>query len=351
MAEPTPAPAWRQRIAWGAAWSTAITLVGAFLITALVLLATGQSAGKTFSIIVQSGLGSPSAIGDTLLQATPLILTGLATALSFRAGVFNVGVEGSLYLGAFAAAWVGFTFTRLPGVPLILLALLFAALVGAVWLAIPGWLKVRLHVDEVVSTLMLNYVATNLTSYLVNYPFLPPGVANSMSAKVAPQAQLPRLLPPSQLNLSLLIALALVAVFAWLLQRTTFGLALRTVGNNPEFARTVGIPVERVLLTAMVLSGAIGALAGAGQVLGVNYRFIDGFSPGWGFDGITIALLARHNPWGIVAAALLFGLMRNGGGMIQVFSKVPISIVQIMQAAVIILVTAQVAIPRLRRRV
>ena len=324
--------------------------MGAFLITALVLFATGQDAGKTFSIILQSGLGSASAIGDTLLQATPLILTGLATALSFRAGVFNVGVEGALYLGAFAAAWVGFTFTHLPGLPLILLALLFAALVGAAWLAIPGWLKTRLHVDEVVSTLMLNYVATNLTSYLVNYPFLPPGVANSMSAKVAPQAQLARLMPPSQLNLSLLIALALVAVLAWVLRRTTFGLALRTVGNNPEFARTVGIPVERVLLTAMMLSGAIGALAGAGQVLGVNYRFIDGFSPGWGFDGITIALLARHNPWGILAAAMLFGLMRNGGGMIQVFSKVPISIVQIMQAAVILLVTAQVAIPRLRRR-
>lgn len=310
------------------AWSTAATLTGALLVTAFILWMTGQPVFGTFVLILRTGLGSVPGLADTLLQATPLIFTGLATALSFRAGVFNVGVEGALYLGAFAAA----------------------VLVGGLWLAVPAALKVYLRVDEVVSTLMLNYVAINLTSYLVNYPFRAPGLANSMSPPVAEQGHLARLLPPSQLNLSLVIAVLLTIALAGVLDRTRLGFEIRTVGHNPEFARIMGISVARVTLTVMVLSGAIGGLAGGAHVLGVNYRFIDGFSPGWGYEGITIALLARHNPWGILAAGLLFGVLRNGGGMIQIFSHVPISIIDILQATIVLLVTAQVVWPRPGRR-
>lgn len=332
------------------AWSTAATLTGALLVTAFILWTTGQPVLSTFVLILRTGLGSVPGLADTLLQATPLIFTGLATALSFRAGVFNVGVEGALYLGAFAAAWVGFSFPGLPGPVLILAAFAAAVLVGGLWLAVPAALKVYLRVDEVVSTLMLNYVAINLTSYLVNYPFRAPGLANSMSPPVAEQGHLARLLPPSQLNISLVIAVLLTIAVAGVLDRTRLGFEIRTVGHNPEFARIMGISVARVTLTVMVLSGAIGGLAGGAHVLGVNYRFIDGFSPGWGYEGITIALLARHNPWGILVAGLLFGVLRNGGGMIQIFSHVPISIIDILQATIVLLVTAQVVLPRPGRR-
>jgi len=355
VAEPTaspPAPSpshWRTQLALATAWSTGVTFAGALALTALVLWLTGQPVFGTFALMLRTALGSKVGLADTLLQATPLILCGLACAVSFRAGVFNVGVEGALYLGAFAAAWTGFTFVGLGRLPLIAACLVAAAVVGALWLAVPAALKAYLDVDEVVSTLMLNYVALSVTSYLVNYPFRAPGLANSMSPAVAEQARLTRLLPPSQLNASLILALLLTLAVAWMFGRTRLGVSIRTLGNNPRFARVMGIPVPRLMVLTMLLSGAIGGLAGGSQVLGVNYRFIDGFSPGWGFDGITITLLARHNPWGILVTALVFGMLRNGGGMIQVFSKVPISIVDILQAAVILLVTAQVAVPSLRR--
>ncbi|RLC95291.1 MAG: ABC transporter permease, partial [Chloroflexi bacterium] len=282
--------------------------------------------------------------------ATPLIFTGLATAVAFRAGVFNVGVEGSLYMGAFAAAWVGFTFTELPGWLLVPLAFILAGIVGGLWCLIPGYLKARLRVDEIVTTIMLNYVAILFTSYLVNGPFLVPGLANAMSEKIAPAAQLARLAPPSQLNLSFVIALAAVVVTAFLFQRTTMGFELRTVGANPLFARWSGMPLGSVILKVMFLSGLLGGLAGAGQVLGVHYRFVANFSPGFGFDGITIALLGRNSPLGTLFAALLFGVLRNGGSTMELFTDVPRDLISILEATIIFFVAIEFSLAWLRRR-
>lgn len=335
-------------------WSTAVrfvvTSLVALAIGAVVILISRQSPLEAYSLLFKGAFGSREGLADTLLCATPLILTGLATGIAFRAGVFNVGVEGSLYLGAFGAAWVGFTFTSMPGWLLILFAVVISALAGGVWSLVPASLKVRLGVDEVVSTIMLNYVAILFTSYLVNYPFLPPGVANSMSAPIAPQARLARLLPPSQLNTSFLWALLAAVIVAWTYRKTTLGYEMRMVGSNSAFARASGINVGAVIYRSMWISGLLGGLAGAAQILGVNYRFIDGFSPGYGFDGMTVALLAKNDPVGIVAGALLFGALRNGGSTIQLFSSIPISLVDILQAVVVLLATAEVVLPRLRYR-
>ncbi len=327
-----------------------ITLAVALLMGALVIQVSGKDALGAYRTLFTTALGSRLSIADSLLASTPLIFTGLATAIAFRAGVFNVGVEGSLYLGAFAAAWVGFTWTALPGFLLIPLAFLAAGMVGGVWGLLPGYLKAYLRVDEIVTTIMLNYVAILFTSYLVNYPFLAPGLANSMSPKIAPAAQLPRLMKPSQLNLAFPIALLCVLALWFLMRRTTLGYELRMAGDNPIFARWAGMPVARTILQVMFISGFLGGLAGAGQVLGVNYRFVDGFSPGYGFDGITVALLGRNTPLGSLLAALLFGALRSGGSTMELFTDVPRDLIRVLEATIIFFVSAQFTFGFLRRR-
>jgi len=324
----------------------AVMLVVSLLITAAVMALSGKNPWEAYRVLFASALGSPVAVADTLLVATPLIFSGLATAISFRAGVFNIGVEGSLYLGAFAAAWVAFTFTGLPGGLLVSLAFLLAGLIGGLWLLLPGYLKAYLSVDEIVTTIMLNYVAIFFTSYLVNYPFAVPGLANAMSPRIAEQAMLPRLLPPSQFNVGFFVAVAAVVATWFLFSRTTLGFELRTLGLNPVFAVWSGMPSARVILKTMFISGFLGGLAGAGQVLGVNYRFVANFSPGYGFDGIAVALLANNNPVGSFLAALLFGVLRNGGATMELMLDIPLEIVRILEGTIILFVTAQFAFAR-----
>lgn len=325
------------------------TFTAALLVGAAILLVSGRSPLAIYGLLWQQSFGSGSAVADTLLNATPLIFTGVATALAFQAGVFNVGVEGSMYLGAFAAAWVGFTLTALPGWLLVPLAFVGAAAAGLVWALIPAVLKAYLQVDEVVTTLLLNYVAIDFTAYLVTYPFLAPGAANSMSVPVAGQAELPRLVASSQLNAGFLVALAVAVMAAWLIRRSVLGFEIRSLGQNPWFARTMGMPLARTVVLAMCISGLIGGLGGATQVLGVNYRFVQGFSPGYGFDGITVALMANNNPIGAILGAVLIGALRNGGTTMQLFTNIPLDLVNVLQAIVILLVTVDVGL-RFRAR-
>lgn len=328
-----------------------ITIEMALIAGGIILEVSGKDALDTYRVLFEWGLGTPRARANSLLAATPLIFTGIATAIAFRAGVFNVGVEGSLYMGALGAAWVGFTFTGWSQLPLVAGAFVLAGIAGGLWGLIPGYLKARLRVDEVVSTIMLNYVAIEFTSYMVQSgPFFLPGMANAMSKTVAPQAQLPRLVTASQFNASFFVALAAVGVVMWLMQRSTFGYEARMVGDNPLFARWSGIPAAGTILRVMFLSGLIGGLAGAGQVLGVHYNFTARFSRGFGFDGITIALLGRNSPVGVLIGALLFGVLRSGGTTIEVFTDVPIDLVDIVQALIIFFVAIDLSTDWLSRR-
>ena len=329
---------------------TMFTVLLALIVSGVIVQLSGKDAVQAYQVLFNSAFGTSRGLANTLLATTPLIFTGLATLVAFRAGVFNVGVEGSLYVGAFAAAWVGFTFVELPGVVLVPLAFLVGALVGGLWGLIPGYLKARLRVDEIVTTIMLNYVAILFTDYLVTGPFFVPGMANAMSAEVAPQAQLPRLVERSQLNLSFLVALGAFIVVAFLLRRTTLGFEIKTVGTNPIFARWIGMPVGRTIVMVMFLSGLIGGLAGAGQALGVHYRFVSGFSNGLGFDGIVIALLGRNTPIGVLFSALFLGALRNGASTLEMFTQIPRDLVDIVIALVIFFVAVDVSVGWLRRR-
>jgi simple sugar transport system permease protein len=315
----------------------------ALVVGGIVLAATGRDALGTYVLLAEQSFGGPVAIANTLVAATPILLAGLATAIPFRAGVFTIGVEGSLYLGAFAAAWVGFTFVALQGAELIVLALASACLAGAAWSLPPALLRAWLGVDEVVSTLMLNYVAVLLTSYLVNDHFLAPGVANSMSPLVADQARLQPLMARTQLTAAFVIALAATALVAVVFRATAAGYDLRIAGLSPRFAAASGIGLAMVIVGAMLASGVLGGLAGGLQVLGVNYRFIDRFSPGYGFTGIAVALLGRNRPLGVLVAALFFGALANGGSMIQLFSDIPIDLIILLQGAVMILAVTRFA--------
>lgn len=332
----------------GAAWAL-LPFVAALVAGALVLLVTGRDPVATYGLLLEQSLGSTQAIANTLVQTTPVLFTGLATAFAFRAGVFNVGVEGSLYVGAFAAAWVGFTFLGVPGLILIPAAVLLAAAVGAVWSFVPGFLRARWQVDEVVTTLMLNFVAIQLTSYLVNGPFLAVGTANSMSPLVAPEARLGSLAPPSQLSIGFPLAIAAAAAFWFVFRKTTLGYELNLVGSSSRFAATAGISLVRVIVLAMVMSGVIAGIAGAVQVLGVNGRFIDHFSPGFGFTGLAVALLGRNTAIGCVLAALFFGALSNGSAMMQLFSDIPLDLVNVLSGLVMILAVVDFAGLRPRR--
>lgn len=327
-----------------------LTLLVALIMGALVMELSGKDSLAAYQVLLESALGSKNAIANTLLAATPLIFSGLGAAIAFRAGVFNVGVEGAIYVGAFGAAWVGFTFLGLPGAALISLCFLMAAVVGGIWCYFPGVLKARLNVDEIVTTIMLNYVAILLTSYLVNYPFRLPGLANAMSAEVAPQALLARLAPPSQLSTGFILAVVAAIVIAFLFKRLRLGFELRTVGDNPMFARWSGMPAAGVIEKVMFISGLLGGLAGAVQVLGVNYRFVANFSPGYGFTGIAIALLARNSPLGTLLAALLFGILRSGSSTMEIFTDVPRDLITVLEATVILFVALEFSLSWLRRK-
>lgn len=347
-AAPLPTASRHRFNAMGAAL---LPLVIALVLAALVLFAAGHNPFEVYSLLATESFGGTRRIAATLSAATPLILTGLATAIAFRAGAFNVGVEGCVYVGGLAAAWVGFTYAGLPALAVIPLALVAGLVVGAFWMLVPGVLKARLDVDEVVTTLMLNFVAISLTAWLVNGPLLAPGSANSATPMVSAAARLPRILPPSTLNVGFLIALVLLALY-WLWdKRAVLGFETRLAGLNPRFAIASGIDVPGLLIKMMLVSGAIGGLAGGIHALGTVGRFVNGFSPGYGFTGIAVALLGRGSAVGILLAAILFGALSTSGATIQLFSDVPIEIVDVLQGMVMIFAVARFGwIVKRRRR-
>ena len=314
----------------------AMPFVAALLVGAILLTITGRDPFSTYAELFNEALGGQSRIAATLTTATPLIFTGLATAIAFRAGVFNVGVEGF--------AWIG-----LGGTLQMLAALGFGAFVGGLWMLLPGWLRARMDVDEVVTTLMLNFIAIGIALWLVNGPLLAAGSATSATPMVLAEARLPRLMPPSTLNAGFLIGLAALGAYGVWLRLRVGGFENRLVGLNPRFARSVGISVSSVILLAIVLSGVIGGLGGATHALGVVGRFSEGFSPGYGFTGIAVALLGRNRPVGILIGALIFGALTSAGTTVQLFADIPLDLVQVLEGTVMMLAVVE-AVRWARRR-
>lgn len=277
---------------------------------------------------------------NTLERATPLIAAGLAFAITFRAGLFNIGVQGQLMLGATFAAYVGFAFD-LPVVLHVTLAVIAGLIGGALWGSIPGILKATTGAHEVIVTIMLNNVARLLLLYLLTRAaFQREGRQDPISPFVGENATLGQLFSGSRLHVGLLVALAATVVVWWVLNRSTFGFQLRAVGLNPNAATTAGMSVGRTYVMVFLLSGALAGLAGASEALG-TFRFLEpGVAGELGFDAITVALLGRAQPWGTVAAAILFGALRAGGGRMQAATGTPIDIVLVVQALIVLFIVA-----------
>jgi general nucleoside transport system permease protein len=327
-----------------------IPVAAGLAVGAIALTATGWDPLSVYRLLLREAVGSQERIEATLGAATPLLFAGLATAVAFRAGVFNIGVEGSFVLGGLAGAWLGAALNA-TGWLLIPVCLASGALAGALWLLPPALLRARLGVDEVVTTLMLNFVALSLASWIVNTLLLAEGTANSASDPIQARAELPELGGDGIVTLALPIALIAVTLYAVWGRSSSAGFEQRMTGINARFANAVGIPVGRVLIGAMVVSGLVAGLGGAAHALGVVHRFSEGFSPGYGFTGIAIALLARNGALGIVLGSLLFGALASAGTTAQLFSDIPLDIVDVLQGTVMVVATAQViALGRRRAR-
>lgn len=306
------------------------------IVTATVLLRiAGFDVLEGYQAMLEGIVGSTITVADAFARATPLIFTGLAVAIALQAGLFNVGVEGQLLLGAMAAAIVGLI-QGIPGWVQIPLAFLAAAVVGGLWGMIPAFLKARFHAHEVITTIMLNYVVTLLTGYLANYTFHPESEMMPATGYIATSAELPRLIAGSQLTSGLFIAIVCAVLLAVLLRRSFLGYEIRAVGLNYEAAEAKGISQTRIWLLTMLISGAIAGMGGAGEVLGVHRRFIEGFSPGYGFDGIAVALMGSSNPLGTVPAGIVLGAIRSGASAMDRTTQIPADFIFVLQGLILI---------------
>lgn len=277
---------------------------------------------------------------ESLVLSTPYIFTGLSVAVGFRCGLFNIGAEGQFFMGALGAAFIGYSIDGLPAYIHLPLALLGGALAGAIWGAIPGFLKARFGAHEVVNTIMMNWIAFRLSDWLLTGPMKSSGF-RPVTPNVAVTAEIPRFFPdPLRFNWGFVLALLAAAFVYWLLFKTTVGFEVRAVGANPDAAKYAGMSVMRNFVLVMTISGALAGLAGSVQVLGVDHWVGQGFSAGYGFDSIALALLGKSHPLGVVFAALLFGILRGGATSMQSLARIPIHIISVIQGMVIIFVAA-----------
>ncbi len=331
------------------------------------LQATWTSISNAYGALFTGSFGNPTRISDgiqtylatgdnklllrsiypfteSLVTATPYIFSGLAVAIGFRAGLFNIGAEGQFFIGALCSAFIGYSIKGLPWFIHLPLALLAGAAGGAAWGAIPGYLKARFGAHEVVNTIMMNWIAFRLSDWLLSGPMQAAGF-RPVTPNVEVAAQLPRLFPdPLRFNWGFFLALAMAWLIYWILFKTTTGFEIRAVGANPDAAKYSGMSITRNIVLVMTISGALAGLAGSAQVLGVDYWVGQGFSSGYGFDAIALALLGKSHPLGIVLAGLLFGFLRSGAISMQSIARIPIDIISVIQGLVIIFVAAPVII-------
>lgn len=329
----------------------AVILSVALAVGAVIILASGKSPLVAYRALFRGAFGNLISIANTLDRSTIMILAGLAAVVAFSTSVMNLGIEGQLYMGAFAAAWVGFSIHGLPSILHIPLCLIAGVAAGALWSLPAILLKTRWNVEEIVTTLMMNYIATLFTAYLVAFPFKSDTTIMPGTDPLDKSAMLPRFVQGSVLNLGFVLALVLVVVVYWFLFRTRQGYELRMVGLNRRFAVYSGLPVRRSALLGMVLSGALAGLGGAVIIQGFFGRFITGFSRGYGWDGIVISYLARNNPIGVIPAALFYAALANGSLTMQSATQVPSVLVVTIKGVIMFLVTVQAVLAYLKKRV
>lgn len=337
-----------------------IAVIFALLVGAIVIKLIGEDPIFVYKTLFSNAIGNRDGWGNVLFRATPLIFTGLTVAFAFRCGLFNIGGEGQMYIGSFLATWVGFTFANLPALLLIPLCILSAATGGALWAAVPGILKAKTGVHEVIVTIMMNWIASSLTFFLV-LKFKAPPTAAMITAgvkqmiphtnEIAEAARLPRLYTifkflnidfPSynQINISFFIAIGAAILAYYILWKTNLGYEIRAVGYSPLAAEYGGISVGKNIILAMMISGAFAGLVATNEVMGFKYRWRQELFTGLGFNGIAVALLGKNHPFGVVLSAILFGILNYGGAIVNIYTagRIPRELIMVLQAVIVIFV-------------
>ena len=335
-------PGWLQRV-----WTTTSVPVGAVLLAAIIgaiiLAVSGANPLEAYAALLKGSFGDSAAFGRTLEKATPLVFSGLAVAFAFKAGLFNIGAQGQLLVGAIVAAFVGFGIEGLPAIIHAPLALAAGALAGALYGAVPGALKTYTGANEVITTIMLNYVAINLTDFLANGPWKDTTSGNvvARTPKIMETAAIPFW---GDIPIGFFIAILLAVIAWWVLWHTTIGFEIRTVGLNPHAAQYAGIKVAFTIILTMTLSGLLAGMGGAIETLGIVGRYQPGFNANLGFDGITVALLGKTHPFGVIPAALLIGAMKAGSSQMQFSAGVAKEITDVIMAFILFFVAADMII-------
>ena len=328
-----------------------LAILTALIVGGIIIKVVGGNPFLAYQGLIEGSLGSKKALSETAVWATPYIFAGLAVALAFKGGLFNIGAEGQLAVGAVFSAVVGYALPEWLGFPLPIyihlpLAIIVGMLMGGVWAAIVGALKAYTGGHEVINTIMMNYIALNTTSYLLNGVMKDKSPTNVIARTplIAASARIPAIFDGLRVHWGFVLALFVAAFIWWLLNKTTLGFEIRTVGANPDAAKYAGINVKRTIIVTMLLSGMLAGLAGAIEVTGLNYRHQLGFSIGYGYDAIAIALLGRSHPLGVVLAAILFAAMRNGSTRMQFLTQMPVDLISVIQALILLFVAADAII-------
>jgi len=328
-----------------------LAILTAVVLGGIIIASVGGNPFLAYYGLIQGSFGSAKALSETAVWATPYIFAGLGVALAFKGGLFNIGGEGQLALGAVFSAVIGYALPEWLGVdiPAIIhlpLAIIVGMGMGALWAAIVGFLKAYTGGHEVINTIMMNYIALNTISFLLNGPLKDrdPNNVIARTPLIAESARIPNIFEGLRVHWGFVLALLAAYLVWWMLNKTTLGFEIRTVGLNPDAAKYAGINVKRTIIVTMDLSGMLAGLAGALEVTGLNYRHELGFSIGYGFDAIAIALLGKSHPLGVVLAAILFAAMRNGATRMQFLTQLPVDLISMLQALILLFVATDAII-------
>ena len=324
-----------------------LAIFTAVLIGGLIIKIVGGDPFVAYKALLQGAFSSKKALSETAIWSTPYIFAGLAVALAFNGGLFNIGAEGQLAFGAVFSALIGYALPEWLGFELPIyihlpLAIFAGALAGGLWAAIVGVLKAYTGGHEVINTIMMNYIALNMTSFLVGGVMKDRSPLNVISRTplIAESARIAPIFDGLRIHWGFVLALVIAFAIWWLLNKTTLGFEIRTVGLNPDAAKYAGINVKRIIIITMLLSGMLAGLAGSIEVTGLNFRHELGFSSGYGYDAIAIALLGKSNPLGVVLASFLFAAMRNGATRMQFMTQLPVDLISMIQALILLFVAA-----------
>lgn len=316
----------------------AVAVLLALGVGCLIIMMFGKEPSMAFKAIYAGSLGSKQAIGETLVKAAPLLLTAMAFAVTFRCGLLNIGAEGQIYVGGMASMVVAQTVQGLPFAVHMPLCVIAGMLFGGLWGALAGWLKVRFNADEMITTIMLNYIGTQLANFVVTDVIRDPAGLLPQSKPAPETARLTQFVSGTRIHIGVIFAVLCLVFYYIYFSKMQAGFRTRVVGMNKDAAEFAGINRKKYVVQVMFIAGVFSGLAGASEILGLQIRMLQNFSPGYGFDGIAVAMLGNNTPIGMLISALMFGALKAGSNMMQIVVQVPMATVSVVQGLVILFV-------------